>query len=84
LPKPSISLIYAVYRDNSESVTSTLIQTYTWFGQKVGEDQIIDCSNGSAIRLLLNEGSTLFFIEFCTYPPSKLLSNVLKLSKLIK
>lgn len=38
--------IYAVYRDNSESVTSTLIQTYTWFGQKVGEDQIIDCSNG--------------------------------------
>lgn len=38
--------IYAVYRDNNESVTTALIEVYDWNGVKAKDDLVIDCSNG--------------------------------------
>ena len=38
--------IYAVYRDNNESVTTALIEVYDWNGVRAKDDLVIDCSNG--------------------------------------
>ncbi len=40
--------IYAVYRDESEAVTTAIIEIYDWNGVKTKDDLIIDCSNGLA------------------------------------